>query len=422
MAKEEKQEKESGSRLDKLRDLALAIASHQMLIQMLGSKWAALIVERLDASEKRLMDTIEEELERKTFTGAASDTVRRLTGIRKKLAAIRREAIASAREEIRREAAELAENDAKWAKTVTKKLGSEKEAGKLRDLPERSVNALVDRSIINGRSFDQWFQSLSREDAERLEILIQRAVSEGWSIQEVRTAILGTRANGYTDGLLETTRKTATNMARTLCSGVANQAKQAFYDANRDVVIGDEWLSTLDGRTCPACGALDRKRWKPDENHPVPPLHHQCRCVLLPVTPASDYAEESRPAANADFMAEARRMYEKKFPRDKYPNKDWDKLAASTRQEYYYRAIREYEKLHGQGSAFTQVPGGMTYRDYLEQAPDQLKRDILGKYRYEQYKAGKLKITDFIPPYPDRRLTVRELKKRDLASFRRPRA
>jgi hypothetical protein len=134
--------------------------------------------------------------------------------------------------------------------------------------------------------------------------------------------------------------------------------------------------------------------------------------VLLPVTPLSDLVEESRPMAKADFMAEAKRKYE-----EKYPNKKFEDLAMSTRKKYYHEAMREYEARTGE-SAYTQVSGSVSFRDYFEKhMTEAQRRDWLGPRRYELWKRGNLPLDKFIPPYPNPRLTVEQLKELDKKSF-----
>lgn len=411
------------TRVEQLRNLAMTIARHQMLIQQLASRWGAMISEKLDAVEKQLIDEITKALQNTTRQSTPRQMIKELLRLEKQIKAIRKTALDAAKAEIREESVKLAENEGKWAKRITKELtpppAEEEPKSKqpLSDLPEKTINALPDQTIVEGKTFEQWFENLEDGDIARIRDTVQRGVSEGWTINDVIKKIRGTRANNYEDGILHTSRIAASRMARTLCSGVANQAKHEFYQQNGDIVVGEEWLSTLDGRTCLQCGSLDRQRWGREDRHPIPPLHHNCRCVLLPITILSDLAEnlEERPMANADFEEEARLTY-----CAKYPTKNWDALSASTRKKYYYQAINEYERIHGEGSAFSQVPGSVKYREFLEQASPDMQKSILGKYRYEQYKAGKLKINDFLPPWPDRTLTVAELKKRDKASFNQP--
>ena len=85
-----------------------------------------------------------------------------------------------------------------------------------------------------------------------MESSIRQGVESGWTIDQIARNIAGTAEGNYKDGIFETSRKSAINMARTLCNAVSNNAKDAFYNANSDVINGVEILATLDGRTCPA--------------------------------------------------------------------------------------------------------------------------------------------------------------------------
>ena len=62
-----------------------------------------------------------------------------------------------------------------------------------------------------------------------------------------------------------------------------------------DIVIGYEFLATLDFKTCLVCAALDRKRFKRLEDVPAK-IHNKCRCTVLPVTSLSDQISEDRPS------------------------------------------------------------------------------------------------------------------------------
>lgn len=163
---------------------------------------------------------------------------------------------------------------------------------------------------------------------------------------------------------------------------------------------------------CHSCAGLSRKRWKTKEPHPVPPLHPSCRCVLIPVTELTDLGEDvPRPMANADFMALAKEDYE-----EKYPGKKWDDLSYATKKKYYYQAQKDFEKRTGK-PAYSQAPGNMKFSDYFQQMSEEQKRHWLGKGRYELWKNGNLDLDKFIPPYPDRAFTVKELKEMDKKSF-----
>lgn len=390
--------------------LAKQIADHQARIQVIAANWGEEINSLLTASERAFLSKLAKMLKDFEFHPNALKTLSDLRKICRELNAIRQAAYARAEKKITAEAAALAENEAKWAKRVTKELS---EPGtKFADATPAALDKVVKFGLANGVTMSEYFGKVAADDAARIESTIRQGVESGWTIDQMVRNIAGSAANDYKDGIFETSRRSAVNMARTLTNAIANNAKETFYRENADVLEGVEILATLDGRTCPVCASIDRKRYKFDEQHPSLPIHHQCRCVLLPVTPLSDLVEESRPMANADFMAEAKRAYEKK-----YPGKNFADLAESTKKKYYHQAMRDYEKRTGK-PAYTQVSGGMNFKDYFEHhMTAQQQKDWLGAERYEIWKRGNLPLDKFIPPYPNPRLTVEALKELDKQSF-----
>ena len=398
------------SKRGEIARLAKQIADHQARIQVIAANWGAEINEILTASERAFLSKLAKMLKDFEFHPNALKTLSDLRKICRELTAIRQAAYARAEKKIAAEAKALAENESKWAKGVTKELS---EPGtKFADPSAAALDKVVRFGLANGATMSEYFSKVAADDAARIESTIRQGVESGWTIDQMARNIAGSAANDYKDGIFETSRRSAVNMARTLTNAISNNAKETFYRENADILEGVEILATLDGRTCPVCASVDRKRYKFDEPHPALPIHHQCRCVLLPVTPLSDLVEESRPMAKADFMKEAERLY-----KAKYPNKDFAALADSTKKKYYYEAMREYERRTGE-PAYTQVSGGVSFKDYFENhMTAQQQKDWLGPQRYKLYKDYKLPLDRFIPPYPNKRMTIVELKEQDKASF-----
>jgi SPP1 gp7 family putative phage head morphogenesis protein len=394
----------------KIADLALQIAEHQARIQTISANWGAEIIEQLNASEKLFLSRLSKELKGFKFNANAKETLARLKKITDRLNSIRQTAFRRAEEKIKSEARKLAENETKWGKRITKELS---EPGtKLKDAAPALLDKVVKFGLADGKTLQEYFSGVADADAIRIESTIRQGVESGWTIDQLARNIAGTAEGNYKDGIFETSRKSAVNMARTLCNAVSNNAKDTFYNANSDVIDGVEILSTLDGRTCPVCASLDRQRFPLGKPHPALPIHNMCRCVLLPVTPLSDLVEEERPMAKSDFMLDAKEFYKKRFP-----EKDWDALSDSTKKKYYYEAMRRFEQRTGE-SAYTQVSGGVSFRDYLEKyMTDEQRKQWLGPERFKLWKKGNLPLDKFIPPYPDKRLTVDALKELDKQSF-----
>lgn len=400
------------SERSQIAQLAKQIADHQARIQVIAANWAEMITEHLNATEKKLLAKIAKELKDFQFNHNAKETLTRLKRIHAQLRELRLKGWQEAYRAISEEALELAENEAKWAQRIAKETSSPEDAKKLHGVSDAKLEKVVKFGLADGKTAEEYFHHLADDEAVRLDSMIRQGVESGWTIDQMTRNLAGTAENNYTDGILEISRKAATLMARTLTNAIANHAKDAFYQDNADIIPQVEILSTLDGRTCPVCAGLDRTRYKTGEPHPALPIHHNCRCVLLPVTILSDMVEEQRPMARSDFMADAKRRYEAK-----YPGKKWEDLSESTRKKYYYKEMREYERTTGQ-SAYTQVSGGMSYKEYLQNGMnDQQRRDWLGPEKFQLWKRGKLPLDSFIPPYPNKAMTVKEMKRLDQASF-----
>ena len=400
----------SKSKRSQIADLALQIADHQARIQTLAANWGEEINAQLNATEKAFLTKLAKELKNFKFNSNAKETLDRLKKITARLTAIRQAAYQRAEEKVREEARKLAENEMKWGKRITQELS---EPGtRLKDPSPTLLDKVVKFGLADGKTLQEYFSGIADADAVRIESSIRQGVESGWTIDQIARNIAGTAENGYKDGILETSRRSAVNMARTLCNAVSNNAKDAFYNANSDVIDGVEILSTIDGRTCPVCASLDRQRYPLGKPHPALPVHHSCRCVLLPVTPLSDLVEEERPMAKSDFLKDAKEAYKKRFPK-----KDWDSLSDGTKKKYYYEAMRLYEKRTGK-PAYTQVSGSVSFRDYFEKyMTDDQRLKWLGPERFKLWQRGNLPLDKFIPPYPDKRMTVDALKAEDKKSF-----
>jgi SPP1 gp7 family putative phage head morphogenesis protein len=87
--------------------------------------------------------------------------------------------------------------------------------------------------------------------------------------------------NGYLDNQ---NRKSIKTMVRTATTHTSSLARQQTMEENDDIVIGYEWVSTLDSRTSNICKGLDGKIYKHrDKNKRYPPAHPNCRSSTAPV-------------------------------------------------------------------------------------------------------------------------------------------
>jgi len=173
----------------------------------------------------------------------------------------------------------------------------------------------------------------------------------------------------------------------------SNMEKMRFYLENQDVVKGVSLCATLQFSTCLLCAALDGYVWRiPNEVERIafPPLCENCRCVLLPVTELSEINNSTRPAEASDFWRDAAVRYGKK-----YPGKDWNRLAVSTRLKYYYVEQRIFEEETGH-PAFDQVPQTMNFSAWLRTKQEDVQDRYLGELRGKLFRRHNLNLIDFV--------------------------
>lgn len=122
-------------------------------------------------------------------------------------------------------------------------------------------------------------------EVARIGNLVQRAWGEGWTVQQTASAVRGTKALNYNDGVLAMSRRAAEAVARTSIQHVAMTSRMATLSRNSDVVSGYRYVATLDGKTTPECRSLDGHVYKFGEG-PIPPIHINCRSTIVAEMPA----------------------------------------------------------------------------------------------------------------------------------------
>lgn len=135
----------------------------------------------------------------------------------------------------------------------------------------------------------------------------------------------------------------ARTISRTYAAHVTNAARANLYQQNEDVISKEQWVATLDDRTCIRCAALDNKTF-PVGKGTQAPLHMNCRCVRVPIT------------RSAEALA--------------------DRGVIGT------RAARNAEGLTGE------VPADMAFPQWLRRQSEETQREVLGARRFDLFKNG----------------------------------
>jgi SPP1 gp7 family putative phage head morphogenesis protein len=170
---------------------------------------------------------------------------------------------------------------------------------------------------------------------------VRNGWAQGKTLSQMVREVIGTKAGGYKDGILETSRRAASTVIHTATQHVANAARQSVWEANGDIVEKYQWVSTLDRRTTQQCKSLDGRQFEPGKG-PMPPIHPNCRSTTIAVL-----------------------------------GKEWDWL-----DEGGTRA--------SSGPNPGYVPAGESYYDWLKKQPEGFQKVALGPTRAKLFADGGL--------------------------------
>lgn len=153
-------------------------------------------------------------------------------------------------------------------------------AGIFSPLPsEVQLIAAVNARPFQGRFLKDWLAGMEEGAAAKVRDAVRQGFVEGRTTSDIIKSIRGTKAAGYADGLMESTRRGTEAMVRTALTHTSNVAAQASYAA-LDVKFLI-WTSTLDARTTLICISRSEDVF-PIDSGPRPPAHINCRSIMRP--------------------------------------------------------------------------------------------------------------------------------------------
>ena len=244
------------------------------------------------------------------------------------------------------------------AKTMSALTGIEVKLG--HGLSKSLVKKWFESSTVDGLLFTDWLNKLEKAAADRIVAVGCQSLIKGLGVDSAARLMRDQGIKGSVPGLR--------GLASTFLQSTNNYAReQTIMEHFAEVVTGWRHLGTLDGRTCLRCGPLDGKTYGLKESKPTLPLHWRCRCLYLPETGESYFREGTRAAVKEDLRIVHHRD-------------------GSTSTKF---SVAEVE----------QVPAKTTYQSWLkgqlEKDPEFVK-EVLGKGRFELFKAGKLNLNRMV--------------------------
>lgn len=139
-------------------------------------------------------------------------------------------------------------------------------------LPEGAIQQFVG-SLADGSPVRSLTESFGADAAKILNNLLLTGIATGQNPLTV--------ARQMAAAVPDMLRHKANTIARTEMMRANRGANTKLFKANKDVVKGWKWFSSLDRRTCPVCWAMHGKTFPPGE---IMATHPNCRCTQIPIT------------------------------------------------------------------------------------------------------------------------------------------
>lgn len=258
-----------------------------------------------------------------------------------------------------------------------------------------------------------WLTAWPAHETTRTSDLIRKASAEGWTTSRLKQAYIGTRTNGYRDGLVSSSRRNTATVINTAIQHVSAAARQQTMERtiihprgfrvrvnNEGIVtgvprfagggrikVGDNvrvmgyrWVSILDNVTSQLCRSLDGQVFRFGQG-PIPPAHPNCR---------------------SSIVAELLGRWLKRGPTGRFVRRD----------ERRAKGARGTET----------VDGNVTYYEWLKTQPAAFQDDALGKTRATLFRKGGMSAATFAKLNLGRNfqpLTLAEMRRLKPNAFRR---
>jgi hypothetical protein len=234
---------------------------------------------------------------------------------------------------------------------------------------ESALRVIASNVLIEGAPSAAWWAKAGEDLSFKFAAQVRQGIVQAETVQQIVARVIGSPAKGI-PGIMDTSRRGAAALVHTSVQQVANDARLATFRENSDVLKGVKHLSTLDSHTSLQCVARSGAEWDLDGS-PIkggfpfksPPLHFNCRSVLVGIT---------------------------KSYRDL--GIDIDEVPTGTRS-----------------SDLGQIPADTTFEGFLKRHDKAYVDELLGPGRADLWRKGKITLQDLVDGN-GRELTLKELR------------
>lgn len=243
------------------------------------------------------------------------------------------------------------------------------------------VYAAVMARPFQGRLLREWAMSIGEARMARIRDNIRLGYMQGETVDQMVRRIRGTKAKGYSDGIIEIDRRNAEAVVRTAVSHTAAVAREQIFKANSEVIKAVQWVSTLDSRTTEDCRVRDGLRFTLLEHKPIGhsipwctdkgcgpgQAHWNCRSSAVPVL------------------------------------KSWQEMGIDAQDV----------EPETRSSMDGMVPAGTTYAEWFAAQPAARQDEIVGPTRGRAFREGKVSFDRFYNE-KGRWMTLEQLRRRGI--------
>lgn len=343
-----------------------ASVRHQIYLQRYSGTVVNKFIALLNRSDRDLVESITRRLasiEGKGFDGGPQVT-KRLQALLVEIRDLNTAAYSVAGKGLLDELRTFAEYETEWqASTLDKALP---EGVSVTAPSARTVAAAATARPFQGRLLKEWLDGLEGAKAARVRDAIRLGMVEGETIDQMVKRIRGSRALGYADGLMEIDRRGAAALVRTAVNHVGSVARDAVAADNSDILKGERWTATLDGRTSAVCRGRDGTVY-PVGKGPKPPAHIGCRSLRVAIL-SDEFADLDITGQRASMNGPVR--------------------------------------------------GEETYQTWLKKQPASFQDDVLGKAKAQLFRKGGLGLDRFVNRAGDE-LSLDQLRAKEPAAFKK---
>ena len=273
--------------------------------------------------------------------------------------------------------------------------------------PTAHLISIVNSQPFQGRTLKGWVEQTAQADVDRMLNYAKNGIVQGLTPTQIARGVIGTKAANYTDGQARKAFKDIEAVILTLTNGIQNEAHEALYAENDDVIKNEQFANTLDSRTTIECiGAGEANEYGlgkgiyPRGKGPMPPLHFRCRSLRVPYINSNNWGD--RPYKSSTEKQLLREYTEQaNIP----PVSSRDQLPRGTKGSFDEFARKRVRELTGT------VPATTSYGDWLKTQTNEFQNEVLGVTRADMFRKGEITLDKFVAKDGDT-LTLDELERK----------